>query len=122
MELTAEEQIQDLKSYLASQNKVIVESRRDGQCLLNSFKVALESRGKFVTINKLKEKLKSCTLNNLKFYKDFRDKSVDLIQELLLSLEEPMKYYSLSSIDLFPDVLGKAMCVKVTVYNIHMSV
>ena len=37
-ELTVDEQINDLKSFLANENKYIEEVPRDGLCLLRSFK------------------------------------------------------------------------------------
>ena len=59
--------------------------------------------------------------HNLGFLSVVFETFVDLIQEVNLYLKDPEKYYSLSTVDLFLDVIGKGMSTRVCIFNIDAS-
>ena len=57
-------------------------------------------------------------MSEVEYYQSFSDKFVDVIKEMLSFLEDPAKNYSLSTVDLFLDAIGKGMQTKVKIFQL----
>ena len=111
-----------LDNYLqTSKSKRIHPVERNGLCILQSVKEALQAHGITRNIEELKILLRNELDANSADYNDFSVANVDLTVEVDKFFKDPIRFYINPTVDLFLPALAKSLHMRGTVYQINYA-